>query len=478
MKNKKFPIFDLKNINNSEEETPFISISNSVSNSVNNSSKNQNSKSSSNNYKTSLTQNDKNNNSSSNSKNNNNEHHHHKKLSLINIIREKLSKNNNINDNNNENSSEFLYIENSLINNNFFDKSFNNISNKLSSNHSLSEDKKESKIIIENKTENKTPIKKQNYKKQFFEKTKYRKKAVLINNNYIGKNLMDEFKDITVSVKTEEKDKNRVSSADNISDNILTKKKNLINTNKSWIKINIENLPKNPIKIRNNYNNIFSKNKIKNEKNNNQINFVGKNSKRSTSSLKVSSLKNFKNCFKLNNIDLENYLNKYMPKKISKKKNNNIGFMNFQKVGINKNIINDLNKMNTNKKINLKKTPKSDSYKRKLSFSYLKIRESALKNLFHDYKPKKNEDLNINTLPLKNKLSPKVIKETKQSISSNIFDKIINNKKIFIKNNPIKKGPNESKNNSKKLNNYNDVNIHFFKYTDKKDLSKKKKAFK
>ena len=139
---------------------------------------------------------------------------------------------------------------------------------------------------------------------------------------------------------------------------------------------------------------------------------------------------------------------------------------NNQNIGLQINYVknnNDLNKINTEKKVNnkiIKKTPKSDSYNRKLSFSYLKKRESVLKNLFHDYKPKQNEDININTLPLQNKLSPKVIKETKQTFSSNIFDKIINNnnKNVFNKTKPIKKESIEKRSNIKKINNYNNMN--------------------
>ena len=145
MKKEKLPFFN-NNLNktNSGEELPFISISNSKSNS----SKNQSSKTSSNNYKVSLTQN---NNSSSNSKNN------HKNSSFFNIIRTKLSRNNK---NDEEKSSEFFtFTENSILPS-FYDLSFNNKSNKYSSNLSLSEDKKESKIKNEKKPEIETPKKK------------------------------------------------------------------------------------------------------------------------------------------------------------------------------------------------------------------------------------------------------------------------------------------------------------------------------
>jgi hypothetical protein len=282
---------------------------------------------------------------------------------------------------------------------------------------------------------------------------------------------MEDFKDMFVT--KEEKNKNRVSSAENISDNTLTLKNNFININKGWNKNNIDivKLPKNPVKIVDKYKNISEvnnkKEKTSNPKEINLATFSGKNAKRSSSNLKNNSLKNFQNFFKLNNKNLL----KYMVKKTNKN-NQNIGLqINYVKNN------NDLNKINTEKKVNnkiIKKTPKSDSYNRKLSFSYLKKRESVLKNLFHDYKPKQNEDININTLPLQNKLSPKVIKETKQTISSNIFDKIINNnnKNVFNKTKPIKKESIEKRSNIKKINNYNDMNSYFFKFKDKKEIQK------
>ena len=171
-------------------------------------------------------------------------------------------------------------------------------------------------------------------------------------------------------------------------------------------------------------------------------------------------------------MDFEKLINIFKPKII----NNNIGFLNCQKMDIKNNNFNDINKINIEKKVNsikTKKTPKSDSYKRKLSSSYVKIRESAIKNLFHDNKPKPNEDININTIPLPSKLSAKVIKENKQTISSNFFDKIKNtNKNPFIKPKSIKKDSIENRNNIKKINNYSDINSYFFKFKDKKEIIK------
>ena len=130
----------------------------------------------------------------------------------------------------------------------------------------------------------------------------------------------------------------------------------------------------------------------------------------------------------------------------------------------NKNYIKNFNNVNNNKKIKI--TPKSDSDKRKLSFSYLKIRESAQKNLFHDNKPKKNEEMNINQNInlIQKRFSARIIKK-KQIYSSNLFDKNINNKNIFIKIKPINKESIENKKNINinKICNYNDI----FKLTDK-----------
>ena len=289
---KERPLFNNINFNNnnSGEETPYITISNSKSNS----SKNPSSKNSSNNYKVSLTQN---NNSSSNSNNN------HQNSSSFNIIRQKLTKNYN---NHEEKSSDLFTLTDNSLHKFVCHKSFNKNPNKYS-NLSLSEDKKEnpSKIKIQ-KSNIKTPEKKPNYNDEFFKKSKNKNKAVLQSNNFNGKNLMDYFKDMSVNVTSEENNKNRVSSAEIISDKTLTIKNNFININKSWNKKNINNvkLPKNQIKADNNImkNNILkTKNKNENQiipKENYLATFSGNNTKRSTSNLKISSIKNFQHIFK------------------------------------------------------------------------------------------------------------------------------------------------------------------------------------
>lgn len=454
--------------NNNSGEVPFITISNSKSNS----SKNQNSKTSSNKYKSSLTNN---NNSSSNSKNN-------RLNSSLNIIRKKLSRNNN-NNNEEQKSSEIIaFTDNSLIKP-YFDTSFNNL-NKYSSNISLQEDEKEIDAEIKNETkteikeknqEIETPKKKCDNHDMFFTKYKKIKKSVPTNNNNIhGKNLMDYFKYMNTNVISDDKNSNRVSSVENISNNTIKLNKKVINTNKSW---NKNNKNKKPVKIKSKYKKSCSKNKTKIQKFNiNIYDFSRTQKKKSKSNLKFSSVKNIRN----HNNYFDNLLNKYFH---FKNKNNKNAFTNFQKHSTNNNNIcylSGINNINIEKKINFEKikiTPKTDSYKRKLSASsYLKIRESASKNLFHDYKPKQNEEININQNIHfdKKRLSVKVVKEKKQVASSNLFFKIINNRNSFFKIKPNKKEVIENKNNIniKKINTHNESNSIFFKFKDKKEIMK------
>ena len=201
---KKEDIFQNLNLSlegdNRQEKVPFITISNSKSNS----SKNQNSKTSSNN-KHSLTDN----NSGSNSKNtlNNSSLNLEKKRIFRKKEKQLKSSNNN------------SYSENSLVKP-VFDTSFYNHLNKSSQSISISEDKKEVKTEskLDRNSENETPKKKKKKNNKY--------KAILSNNkiknkagkmaNFQGKNLMNYFKFMTVDVDNEEKNKNRVSSAENI----------------------------------------------------------------------------------------------------------------------------------------------------------------------------------------------------------------------------------------------------------------------
>ena len=446
--------------NNNSGEVPFITISNSKSNS----SKNQNSKNSSNKYKSSLTNN---NNSSSNSKNN-------RLNSSFNIIRKKLSQNNN----KEQKSSEIIsFTDNSLIKP-YFDTSFNNQLNKYSSNVSLQEDEKDIKTEIKEKNQEiETPKRRCNNRDKYFTKFKKIKKSVATNENIHGKNLMDYFKYMNANVTNENKNSNRVSSVENISNNTIKLNKKVINTNKSW---NKNNKNKNQVKIINKNKKSCSKNKTKIQKKFNiNISELSKTKKKSNSNLKISSVKNIR----IHNNYFDNLLNKYIHFKNKNNKNEKSNtFKNFQKHSINNNIIylSGINNINTEKKNNFEKikiTPKTDSYKRKLSCSsYLKIREGASKNLFHDYKQKQNEEININKNIHfdKKRLSVKVIKDKKQVTSSNLFYKIMNSKNTFFKIKSNKKEIIENKNNIniKKISNHNEPNSIFFKFKDKKEIMK------
>ena len=441
---KKEDIFQNLNLSlegdNRQEKVPFITISNSKSNS----SKNQNSKTSSNN-KHSLTDN----NSGSNSKNtlNNSSLNLEKKRIFRKKEKQLKSSNNN------------SYSENSLVKP-VFDTSFYNHLNKSSQSISISEDKKEVKTEskLDRNSENETPKKKK-------KNNKY--KAILSNNktknkagkmvNFQGKNLMNYFKFMTVDVDNEEKNKNRVSSAENIPNKNIQLKKNVITINKSWNKKDMK-VKSHPIKIVKTYKKSHSINK-------NQIQKIDiKKEKRSGSNIKISSSKRVQN-----NLGFEKLLNKY----INRPKN--IGIVNFP-INILNNYMKCNNIINVEKKVNVEKikaTPKSDSYKRRLSASlFLKKRDSVNKNnLFNDYKPKPNEDININPIINPNKN----INEQNQPKSNSIFDKILYNK-VFFKIKPKKKEV-ENKNNinTKIINNYNDPNSYFLKFKDNKELLKQDK---
>ena len=440
-------------MSNSREETPYISISNSKSNSSKNHNS-KNSKSSSNINPISMVLN---NNSSSNSKK-------YSKNSSSNKGGKNISLNE---EEEKEKSVIFTFTENSFIQSSSFNQE----------NKDLSEDKKE--VKTDKNLENATP--KKNYDKAAVlkEKLKDKKKAIMRMDNIPGKNLMEYFDKMSVNIALKDKTKKRASSIENISSDNFRLKKNFLDINKSWNKniYPIFNSQKKPIKIKNKY----SK-ENKNVKDFNRFNILEK--KKSTSCMSKTAIKNFENIFKKNNIniDFENLLNKYMPnfpKKVNKKNE-----LNFQNKSNNKN--NNLihNKLNTEKKINLennKKTPKTDSYKRKLSSSYVKIKEISLKNLFHDYNPKQNEmnkvGKNSSSGSNKKRLSAKNIQRTKPVISpmtkgqknkqQNLFDKIMN-KNNFMKINPFK---NEQKDN-KKINNYNEVNSYFLKYREKHELQR------
>jgi hypothetical protein len=351
------------------------------------------------------------------------------------------------------------YAENSLVKP-VFDTSFYNHLDKHSQNISLSEDKKEIKTEskLDRNEGNETPKKKQKKFKEILSNNKTKNKAGKMV-NFQGKNLMNYFKFMTVDVDNEEKNKNRFSSAENITIKDIQLKKNVVIINKSWNKKEMK-LEGHQIKIANKYNksHSISKNQIK------KIEI--KKEKRSGSNIKISSSKRVQN-----NLGFEKLLNKY----INRPKN--IGIVNFP-INILNNYMKCNNIINVEKKVNVEKikaTPKSDSYKRRLSASlFLKKRDSVNKyNLFNDYKPKQNEDININPIINPNKN----INEQNQTKSNSIFDKILFNKG-YIKIKPIKKEVENKNNNYKKINNYNDSNSYFLKFKDNKELSKQNKTHK
>jgi hypothetical protein len=96
------------------------------------------------------------------------------------------------------------------------------------------------------------------------------------------------------------------------------------------------------------------------------------------------------------NIDLKNLIDKYRPNKIFKQR-------------INNNTI-SADKTIEDKKLKFEKirqTPNSDSKKQRFSFSHLKIRESIIKNLFHENNNKVNDEMtNINKYINKNERKP------------------------------------------------------------------------
>ena len=249
-------------------------------------------------------------------------------------------------------------------------------------------------------------------------------------------------------MRTMEKKKNRVSSVKNIPNKTIQLKKNIIIINKSWNKEDMK-LKVGSVKLVNKYNESHSINKNQNKK----IDIKKEN--RSGRNIKISSSKRAQNKF-----GFENLLNKY----INRTKNSDIA--NFPINKINSNYLKDINIINIEKKVNdekIKNIPKSDSYKRRLSASFLKKRDKINKNnLFRDYLPKQNEEISIN--PIINPNPNKNINEPNKVKSNSIFDKILFNKG-HSKIKPIKKED-------------NDPNSYFLKFKDYKELSKQDKLHK
>ena len=315
------------------------------------------------------------------------------------------------------------FTQNSIIP--FYDRSFNENKNLSIENKSKSRSDKKGQI---------TPKKHSDKNNILMEKLKIKKKDVLTIDNIHGKNLMEYFEKMRENIVTEEKDKNRVSSVGNKLQDSLNIQNNNINTNKSWNKnkyrfLNL-NLAKKPIKI--------ERKKFMNNFNN------------------TSSIKNLQNLLLQNNIniDLKNLINKYRPS--LKIKNND------------KNEYDVKNDKKKDKKLSyekIKNTPKTDIHKRKLSFSHLKLRETVMKNLFHDN--------NIINNYKKNDEKSNIYKYNKYirtgEKKSNIFftqKRILPNKNIN-NNNTVKE-------NIKKINNYDELNTYYLKYKEKEKMELQK----
>jgi hypothetical protein len=191
------------------------------------------------------------------------------------------------------------------------------------------------------------------------------------------------------NITTEEKKKDRISSVENKLKESFKIKNTVININKSWNKkSNNFYLPsKMLLKIIN-----------KKEKNSN-LNFRIRKRYQSINSHNTSTnIKNLQILLSQNNIniDLKNLIDKYRPNKILKKRINN------NTISADKTM--EDNKLKFEK---IKQTLNSESKKERFSFSHLKIRDSTIKNLFHENNIKINDEMtNINKYINKNERKP------------------------------------------------------------------------
>ena len=276
-------------------------------------------------------------------------------------------KNKKINSKEQNSFSFYTYTQNS---NNKFDESKDK-KEKKEENKSVSNKEEEKKIKIENET----PKKKREKNNIKIEKLEYKKKDLLTIDNINGKNLMDYFEKMSENITTEEKKKDRISSVENKLKESFKIKNTVININKSWNKkSNNFYLPsKMLLKIIN-----------KKEKNSN-LNFRIRKRYQSINSHNTSTnIKNLQILLSQNNIniDLKNLIDKYRPNKILKKRINN------NTISADKTM--EDNKLKFEK---IKQTLNSESKKERFSFSHLKIRDSTIKNLFHE---NNNNNIKIN----------------------------------------------------------------------------------
>ena len=277
-------------------------------------------------------------------------------------------KNKKINSKEQNSFSFYTYTQNS---NNKFDESKDK-KEKKEENKSVSNKEEEKKIKIENET----PKRKREKNNIKIEKFEYKKKDLLNIDNINGKNLMDYFEKMSENITTEEKKKDRISSVENKLKESFKIKNTVININKSWNKkSNNFYLPsKMLLKIIN-----------KKEKNSN-LNFRIRKRYQSINSHNTSTnIKNLQILLSQNNIniDLKNLIDKYRPNKILKKRINNNNTISADKTM-------EDNKLKFEK---IKQTLNSDSKKERFSFSHLKIRDSTIKNLFHE---NNNNNIKIN----------------------------------------------------------------------------------
>jgi hypothetical protein len=282
------------------------------------------------------------------------------------------------------------------------------------------------------------------------EKFEFKKKDLLTIDNINGKNLMDYFEKMNENIATEEKIKDRISSAGKKLTNSFKLKNTVINANKSWNKNNyFFMISQKPLKIIN---------KKKENKDNHISKIIFKKKDKSINSHNISpKIKNLQILLNQNNIniDLKNLIDKYRPNKILKKRINN------NAISADKTI--DDKKLKFDK---IKKTAKSDSKDRRTSFSYLKSRDSTKKNLFNDFNKINDEMTNINKYINKNERKPNEKIYEKNKFFSSHFQLNKNNNLIM---NPKKKESNEVKN-KQKINNF------FLKYKEKIETDKNKKS--
>ena len=355
-------------------------------------------------------------------------------------------KNKKINSKEQNSFSFYTYTQNS---NNKFDESKDK-KEKKEENKSVSNKEEEKKIKIENET----PKRKREKNNIKIEKFEYKKKDLLNIDNINGKNLMDYFEKMSENITTEEKKKDRISSVENKLKESFKIKNTVININKSWNKkSNNFYLPsKMLLKIIN-----------KKEKNSN-LNFRIRKRYQSINSHNTSTnIKNLQILLSQNNIniDLKNLIDKYRPNKILKKRINN------NTISADKTM--EDNKLKFEK---IKQILNSDSKKERFSFSHLKIRDSTIKNLFHENNNnniKINDEMtNINKYINKNERKP----NEKIYEKSNFFNPQIkkkNTEKIF----QLNKNNNLMMNTKKKETK---IGNFFLKHKEKIETDKIKKS--